>query len=660
MEKNDKTNMNNPDIFSTRRILIVEDDEGLNNLVQKSLHRAGFHCLGVLTGTDAIEKVKQDTELVLLVDQLLPDMDGTDLVRQLIDINCVVPFVAMTGHGDEKIAVEMMKLGARDYLTKGIDLPDILPIVFKRLFKELATEAKLAKAEKNFNDNQILYKSLLESSKAVTYEVDLDSLEFTYISPQIFEITGYPANVWKDFDFWANTLHSDDRKFCVNFCMTETQKGRDHEFEYRMIKADDQILWIKDLVSLVKDGDKPIALRGFLIDITKQKNMEAQLQRTQKMEAIGNLSGGIAHDFNNILFPIVGMSELLMEDLAVGSTEHHYATEILKAATRGSDLVKQILAFSRQSEHKIIPTKIQSVLTEVLKLMRSTIPSNIEISNDIQSNCGLVMADPTQVHQVAMNLLTNAFHAVEKQNGNIFIELKEVELGQGGLQDSFLSPGKYARMSIEDTGEGIHPVVLDKIFEPYFTTKEQGKGTGLGLAVVYGIVKKHHGDIKVHSEIGKGTEFIVFFPIVDKPVQVETPKKAVEAMGNNESILLVDDDQAVLLLVTTLLERMGYKVTAFLESKKALEEFQSNPDQYDLVLTDMTMPKMTGDVLAKNILAIQPDMPIIICTGFSERMNDEKVKAIGIKDLLMKPIVKSEMAKVIRKVLDESNDDNTF
>ncbi|THB80196.1 MAG: response regulator [Desulfobacteraceae bacterium] len=660
MESRDKKDMDGQEMSaSAYQVLVVEDDEGLNKLAQKSLRRAGFDCQGALTGAEAISKIKENPELVLLIDQRLPDMDGSDLVRLLAEAGFSVPFVTMTGHGDERTAVDMMKLGARDYLTKGVDLTDILPMVFKRLFHELETEKKLKNAEQTLLENQALYKSLLETTKAIAYEMDLSSFKFTYISPQILEITGFPAEIWTDFDFWANTIHPDDRTYCINFCKTETQEGRDHQFEYRMLREDGQVIWINDLVSLVKKDGKAVALRGFLFDITEQKNMETQLQQTQKMEAIGNLSGGIAHDFNNILFPIVGMSELLIDDLDTGSPEHHYACEIFKAGQRGSDLVKQILAFSRQTEHRIIPTKIQSVLKEVLKLTRATIPSNIEISSDIQFDCGLAMADPTQIHQVAMNLITNAYHAVEEKNGKIRVQLKQVSLGVADLQDSLLSPGKYVKMSISDNGKGIHPSSLDKIFEPYFTTKEKDRGTGLGLSVVYGIVKEHKGEIKVRTELHKGSEFIVYFPLAGKPVLEKKDKPEAGPQGMNERIILVDDDASVLQLVSQILERLGYRVQSFPSSDQALRAFQSAPNHYDLVLTDMTMPGMTGDMLAKRILAIREDVPIIICTGFSERINEDQAKALGVKGLLMKPVVKSDMAKMVRKALDENQSQRT-
>ncbi|MFH1984321.1 MAG: PAS domain S-box protein [Pseudomonadota bacterium] len=389
-------------------------------------------------------------------------------------------------------------------------------------------------------------------------------------------------------------------------------------------------------------------------DITEMKNMEKRLLQAQKMESIGNLAGGIAHDFNNILFPIVGLSEMLMEDFAPGSVEYENTKEIFKAGRRGSDLVKQILAFSRQSDQKMIPVRIQHVLKEVIKLSRSTIPANINITQDIQHDCSMVLADPTQIHQIAMNLITNAYHAVETSSGEISIHLKEVILGVDELPPGALEPCRYAVLSVSDTGVGIAPPILEKIFEPYFTTKEQGKGTGLGLAVVYGIVKEHHGDIKVRSEFGKGSTFSVYLPMMAKDEASESVGREEDVSLGHERILLIDDEEAISKLEKQMLERLGYKVTMRVNSLEALEAFKANPDGFDLVISDMSMPNMTGEQLAHQLIDIRPNIPIIICTGFSERLDPVKAASIGVKGFLMKPIVKAEMAKTIRKVLDEA------
>ncbi len=410
---------------------------------------------------------------------------------------------------------------------------------------------------------------------------------------------------------------------------------------------------------LNRNGDlESVVLQHYDISKRKQakaekKKLEARLQQAQKMESIGTLAGGIAHDFNNLLFPIIGFSEMLKEDLPPDSPEYESAQEIFNAGKRGGALVKQILAFSRQSDHKLQPVRVQKILKEVLKLTRSSIPTDIRIDQNIQKDCGLVMAEPTQLHQVAMNLITNAYHAVEKTSGEISIQLKEIIIDAGELKDSSLQSGRYVMLSVSDNGIGISRRVINNIFDPYFTTKKKGKGTGLGLSVVFGIVKEHKGDIKVYSEEGKGATFNVYLPLMEKFVEAVANDQVSVLQNGTESLLLVDDEKSVVRLEKQILERLGYKVSAQLSSIEALEIFKANPDDYDLVITDMTMPNMTGDKLAKEILSIRSNISIIICTGFSERINKVQAEAIGVKGFLMKPVVKSEMAHMVRKVLDE-------
>ncbi len=391
-------------------------------------------------------------------------------------------------------------------------------------------------------------------------------------------------------------------------------------------------------------------------DITEMKELESRLQQAQKMEAIGNLAGGIAHDFNNILAPIIGYSELLLEDMPAGSHEHRNTEEILKAGIRGRELVRQILTFSRRAEHQMTPIHIQTVLKEALKLIRSTIPANIEIVQNIDEKCGSIMADPTQVHQIILNLITNASHSMETSGGKISVELREIHLRAGDMIERPLEPGTYAILTVADNGCGIDPAIADKIFEPYFTTKEQGKGTGLGLAITYGIAKELKGDIKVYSEVGTGTSFNLYLPIIDETTASRLTDEASSPRTGDERILLVDDEGPIAEVGKKMLERLGYAVTAFTDSIDGLKAFRADPSAFDLVISDMTMPNMTGNRLAQELLAVRPDIPIIICTGFSERINEENIAAAGIKGFLMKPVVVSEMAKMVRSVLDHGKD----
>lgn len=404
--------------------------------------------------------------------------------------------------------------------------------------------------------------------------------------------------------------------------------------------------------SLISEAPSKILLLT-IDDVTELKSMEIQLMQVRKMEAIGNLAGGIAHDFNNILTPIVGLAEILMEDLPEHSQERHFAAEIFNAGNRGSDLVKQILAFSRQDKRQILPVRIATVLKEVLALCRKTIPSNISFSEDIQLDRGLVLADPTQIHQIVMNLITNAYHAIQSDYGKISIQLREYPMKSGMLTDIDLKPGVYAALRVADTGCGIDSAIMEKIFEPYFTTKAQGKGTGMGLAVVYGIVKKFNGDIRVHSKPGHGTTFEVYLPLIETGVEWVPAKPETRIKTGNKRILLVDDEVSVVSLETKMLERLGHQVVSRTSSIEALETFRSDPEAFDIVITDMAMPAMSGEQLARKILSYKPGLPIILCTGFSERMTEKIAKDIGIKGFLMKPVLKSDIAEIISKVLNE-------
>jgi PAS domain S-box-containing protein len=387
-------------------------------------------------------------------------------------------------------------------------------------------------------------------------------------------------------------------------------------------------------------------------DISDKIRLEAQLQQAQKMEAIGNLAGGIAHDFNNILSPIFGYTEMLMLDAPPDSQLHQGLMQILAGAKTARDLIKQILTFSRQSEHEKKPLKVHRIVQEALKLVRSSLPTTIDIKENISNDCGLILGDPTQIHQIIMNLCTNAYHAMETTGGNIRVSLNTVQLSDLETRESDIAPGTYVRLTVADTGIGIGPDYMDRIFDPYFTTKDSDKGTGMGLAVVHGIVKNHNGYIHADSEIGQGTLFQIDLPVIEE-FQVAPEAELPRLEKGHEHILVVDDQKDVADIERQMLERLGYEVSTRTSSIEALEAFRLNPDSFDLVMTDMTMPNMTGDMLAREILKIRPDIRIILCTGFSERISENKSASMGFKGFLMKPVIISELSNMVRKILDQ-------
>jgi len=382
-------------------------------------------------------------------------------------------------------------------------------------------------------------------------------------------------------------------------------------------------------------------------------NSERQLQQVMKLQAIGTLAGGIAHDFNNILFPIVGYTELTMDDIPEDSQARQNLEEILKATSRAKELVQQILTFSRQNGQERKPLKVQSLIKEAVKLLRATIPSSIEIECNVDEFCGLIKGDPTQIHQIIMNLCTNAYHAMQETGGKLEVGLKETDISyEQSVERVGMKVGKHIELLVKDSGHGMDPQVRERIFEPYYTTKKQGKGTGLGLSVIHGIVKNHGGDITVSSQPGKGSSFKVYLPIIEEVEEEPQTDEPLIEINGKERILLIDDEQQIIDIERQILERLGYIVTSTTDSQEALEEFAAQPDHFDLVITDMTMPKMTGDQLAQRIMDIKPQIPVILCTGFNETISEEKALAMGIDKFVMKPVVKEELASTIRKVLD--------
>jgi len=508
---------------------------------------------------------------------------------------------------------------------------------------------ELKNAQKALKTSEQLFRTIVESAQDAIFIKDR-WLKYTLVNPAMERLYDIKAA-----DFIGKT---DDELFGL----PEGKINRNLESRVllgEIVRMDEEKIcggthksFHSIKVPIVDDLGGINGICSFSRDMTDTRKLEDRLIQAQKMEAIGTLAGGIAHDFNNLLAPLVGYTELLKDDIARDSPLQDYLNEILRATSRARDLVKQILTFSRQDEQELKPVRLAPVIEEAVKLLRATLPKTIEMRTTLDQGGGAVMADPSQLHQIIINLATNAFHAMEDSGGVMQIDLKPVRFAEDHWL--FPEPGvrEYALIKVIDTGMGMEKDTLDKIFDPYFSTKGKNKGTGLGLSVVQGIVTKSGGKIHVTSEPGKGTAFHIYLPLIERFASKSETKESLPIQGGLERILLVDDEEPIVRMQQKILERLGYSVTIRTGSIEALEAFKSKPHAFDLIITDLTMPNMTGIQLLREIKQIRPEISVILCTGFSDQINEEKCRLLNLQGFIMKPVVRREFAEKIRSVLD--------
>lgn len=520
---------------------------------------------------------------------------------------------------------------------------------------EVATDITEHKhLEVSLLESRNLLKEAQEIAGLGSYLLDIPTGVWTSsdVLDRLFGIDdGYEHSVEK----WTSLVHPDDRLMMQDYFTNEVvAKCKDFDKEYRIIRNDNQAeRWVHGLGKLEFNAQgQPVKMLGTIQDITDRKKLEGQLRNAQKMEAIGTMAGGIAHDFNNLLAIIFGNADLARLTIPAGHPARNNIDKLFNAAVSAKNLVQQILSFTRQTDKTTKPINIIQAIEDSLALLHSIIPSSVTIHKKFELNEGFILADTTQFHQLMINLCTNAAQAMQEK-GVLGVCLTEINITSNELPSwSEKKPGKYIRLSVSDTGQGMDHTIINQIFDPFFTTKEVGKGTGMGLSVIHGIMQSYGGFVTVESEPGKGSTFHLFF---HKLEEIPVERKEIDDLlpTGNERILFVDDEIFIVETGCNILRSIGYSVRPVTSSSEALKIFSSQPNDFDLIITDMAMPVLTGKDLAIELLKIRPDIPIILCTGYSSMISKENAKEIGIREFCMKPLSMEQLAKTVRKVLDE-------
>ncbi len=512
------------------------------------------------------------------------------------------------------------------------------------------TEKK--EAEAALLESEAKYRAIIENIEEGIHEVDLLG-NMVFCNDAMCRILGYPRNELIGMNYLQYMDESTGTQVVRIFNSVYRTGNSLAVSGWKFITKDGSRRSIDASISLIRDPDgEPMGYRGIMRDVTERDRLQKQSMQAQKMEAIGTLAGGIAHDFNNILNAVIGFTELSLDEVTSDGPQKQYLSRVLQAGQRAKDLVNQILSFSRQTQQERRPINVAPIVKEGIRFLRASLPSTIEMHRVIEPDLRSVVADPTEIHQIVMNLCSNAGHAMRETGGLLELRVENCDVDSRHTTfDPEVAPGSYVCVTVSDTGTGVAAENIQRIFEPYFTTKEKGEGTGLGLAVVHGIVSGYGGAIQVHSEVGRGSTFQVFLPAVedtsmDEAGTIDAPP------GGNERILFVDDEPMTVEMAEQILERLGYAVTSKTSSLEAMDLFQAKPDEFDLIITDVTMPNLTGVVFAQEIRKISPTIPLILCTGFSHLVTKEKMESLGITELVTKPILRKDMAEAIRRVLD--------
>lgn len=635
---------------STMHAVIVEADPSQSAPLQQAFEAHGYTVSVVATGAEARRLLTERAPEVLVLDYHLPDMTCEALLTTFARPGSAMVAIVVTADATPEVAVHCMRLGADGYVRTPFDPAYVLEVCLKarRSRALLRVEELLEDRTQKLRESEAKFRLLFDSIPEAVFVHDTQE-RLLYVNDLGAGWLGWSA---------AELLGRPLSQILAPTEATPTGPRWRHSLTTR---PQQQITCYRSRTGQILEAEVslcPIDFEGHTAflnvarDITERLRLESQLRQAQKMQAIGTLAGGIAHDFNNILAAILGYTELSLYDAPQGSRMQRHLTEVLAAGKRARDLVQQILAFSRKRPPERQPLRLHLLLNEVLRMLRASLPSTIVIQPSLSPDAGTAMVDPTQIQQVLMNLCTNAEHAMRDTGGVIEVQLDAVDVSPAfATAHTPLLPGPHVRIQVKDTGHGIPAEILGRIFDPFFTTKAVGEGTGLGLAVVDGIVANHGGAIVVHSMPGQGTTVSLYLPQIDDAMAPQDIPAEPPLPSGSGRILLVDDEATLAHMTAELLTRLGYTTTVYTSSLEALEAFRATPQQFDLVITDQTMPHLTGEKLAQELRRIRPEVPIILCTGFSHAMTPHKAQSQGLNAFLSKPLELRDLAEAIRTVL---------
>ena len=536
----------------------------------------------------------------------------------------------------------------------------LLITIFGLLIANCSEKVTVSSKEKITSETKL--KKLIDSTSAIPWKLEIATQKFTYMGEQIAQVTGYQARDFVDFDSWNSKIHPDDRERAIAFCRSVTTKNAGQEIVFRVLTADGRTIWIRNIVFIETVDNKPAFRKGFFLDITKtmeteadNKELEAQLRQAQKMEALGQLAGGVAHDFNNFLTTIVGYGELSLITMPANDPNRANITEILAAANKAATVTRSLLAFSRKQVLTPKPININEIVTGMQRLLHMLLGENIKLALKMSEDDIIVKADSGQLEQVIINMAANAKGAIQN-NGTFTIELAKVFVDEKSLKNHGLTQaGEYASLSFSDDGAGMAAETLEKIFEPFYTTKEKDQGTGLGLAIIHGIVKQHNGSINAYSEKGCGTTFKILLPCTKSPILVAAKQELQKIRGGNETILLAEDEETVRGLLSGILSSYGYNIILAIDGLDAVDKFKTYRQQIKLVILDVIMPGLNGKEVLAAVQQTSPDFRALFISGYSTESIQRKGLIQKDIDFLTKPILPNELLHRVREILDRAS-----